>query len=242
MIRSGVVLITLCSLSVGPAISADARDLVYNPDDSNQVYFVPSGFDAPEMLPAGLQEQFRTLASDHPGEGCKRTLPVIRDYLVLPEAADKARRPSSALEAARNSTAILAGRISGVVPGFRGSEAGVLLTVDIDKSVRKSTPLRFNSYRLFLPVGEAVMQGKRYCALPSPDYPVVPAVGDDILIFLIYLEPRADLIDLMYPEQVVLRHGDGSRAIASGQLARELKDSPTSFEDFSSRMMQEAGQ
>jgi len=201
-----------------PALAATTEPIYY-PGRPNDVYFLPSDYDRWSVLPDVERDRYQRMLERHTGSGCHPSYPINVTRMVLPEDERHAGIPNSMEEAARLSRSILLGRITRVDSGFQRGMAGTLLTIERVRSVESSGRLREPSYRLFLPVGEARLEGKRYCAATSRFYPVVPAAGDEIVVFITLLEPEYGLITLAFPEQVVLKQQANPKLIGAGALA-----------------------
>lgn len=207
-------------LLAAPALPVTA-ELIFSPGRPNDIYFFPSDYDRWSALPEAERDRYQGLLDRHTGTGCRPSYPVLVNRMVLPEDERYAGIPTSVEHAARLSKSILIGRVTRVDSGFQRGMAGTLLTIDRVRAIESSRQLRDRSYRLFLPVGEARLEGKRFCAATSRFHPVVPAAGDEIVVFLTVLEPEAGLITLSFPEQVILKQGNNPKLFAAGALAED---------------------
>ncbi len=219
-LQRGALSAALSVLSAAPALNA-ATELIYYPGRPNDVYFLPSDYDRWSALPEAERDRYHRMLDRHAGTGCHPSYPIYVTRMVLPEDERYAGIPNSMEDAARLSRSILLGRITRVDSGFQRGTAGTLLTIERVRAVESSGRLQEPSYRLFLPVGEARLEGKRYCAATSRFYPVVPAVGDEIVVFITLLEPEYGLITLAFPEQVVLKQRATAKLIGAGALAED---------------------
>lgn len=109
-------------------------------------------------------------------KGCVRLGPVLRDY---PNEA-----PFSSLqEATHKARLVLVGSVTARAGGFSGSEAGTLLEIEPKEFIKGSVRRPESSYYVFFPAGNFTFQGRPYCAT-NPQFPEIPNVGDQVLVFV----------------------------------------------------------
>lgn len=107
--------------------------------------------------------------------GCIRLLPSIPfgndtgPYQNMGEAAGVSKR-------------VVRATVTSLAPGFRGADAGTLLELNPIETM-KGEKLQGGPYHAFFPTGNFQAGGRSFCAL-APDYPSLPAEGDQVVLFL----------------------------------------------------------
>jgi hypothetical protein len=108
--------------------------------------------------------------------GCVRLGPVLRDY--------PNQRPFASLEqASRSARLVMVASVTDRASGFSGSEAGTLLELQPQELLKPIGAKKEAAYFTFVPVGTFSLEGRSYCAV-HPDYPALPEVEDQVVVFV----------------------------------------------------------
>ncbi len=216
-----MVCLVFASSLPATARSEEGHPALYHADGDRELYFLPSGFERLDLLDEEVRASYERMLSLHPGSGCKPSYPVFVTRMPRPQESRTDRRPRSLAEAAELATAIVSGRVVGVTRGFHGTSAGSFVRVLVEAVLSGDSLAVGERFLLFLPVGEAELAGRRFCARISADSPHLPELDDGVLFFAGYHEPRKDFFDLEFPESIVFEPTGGRGLMAAGALAGE---------------------
>jgi hypothetical protein len=138
--------------------------------------FTPAGDVDPSLFSPSEARTIRAYLQLPEENGCVRLRGLIYDYVN--------QGPSSSLDAAtRKAKLLLRGLVTAAAPGFRGTEAGTLLEITPQEVVKGFVSPRGGPYYVFVPIAFFTIKDRKYCAF-NPDYPSLPEVGDQLLVFV----------------------------------------------------------
>lgn len=109
-------------------------------------------------------------------DGCVRLGPVLRDY-------PNQRAFSSLEQATEKARMVLVATVTDRAGGFSGSEAGTLLELKPQEVLKSIGGKKEATYFAFVPIGTFKLEGRSYCAT-HPQYPVLPEIGDQVVVFV----------------------------------------------------------
>jgi len=145
-------------------------------------------------------ERIRYLLAQTPVAGCQQAGPIINDF------AGGRPRPRSLEDAARSYPIFGYGVVRELTPGFQVGEAGHLARVEVTEPSRGVEIGQ--SFFVFLPLGDFTFHGKKICK-EDIRYAGMPAVGDELLVFVDRPDPQKERIfTIDYPEAVVWISGN----------------------------------
>lgn len=143
-------------------------------------------------------------------DGCVRLGPVLRDY-------PNQRAFSSLEQATQKSGMVLVATVTDRAGGFSGQEAGTLLELKPQETLKSSGGKKEGTYFAFVPIGTFEFEGRSYCAT-HPQYPELPEIGDRVVVFV--RDPASfasSFLALYYGTDIVVLPKNG-KARASTEL------------------------
>jgi hypothetical protein len=111
------------------------------------------------------------------------------------------------------------GRVVGEAGGFFGGIPGTLVEVKPEEIyIQEDGVFRSETYFVFFPVGEVRLGNRKICKT-DPSYPEVPAVGDDLVVFVPrhYKTAISRILDVIDHNGVITVKPDG-RVLAPAEL------------------------
>lgn len=143
-------------------------------------------------------------------DGCVRLGPVLRDY-------PNQRAFSSLEQATHESGMVLVATVTDQDGGFSGQEGGTLLELKPQEVLKSGDGRKEATYFAFIPIGKFELGGRFYCAT-HPQYPELPKIGDQVVVFV--RDPASfasSFLALYYGTDIVVLAKDG-KARASTEL------------------------
>jgi hypothetical protein len=142
--------------------------------DASLVFNQDGGINTALIHPEGVKE-IQSLRTRPSVNGCKPDGPFLKDIINLPPR-------TSPEAAAKNAQLVILGTVSEKSYGLLVTEPGQLLRV-VPEDTLKGKPRDVDAYFVFFPVGTFMLDGFKVCKTDSR-YPDVPAVGDQVILFM----------------------------------------------------------
>jgi hypothetical protein len=136
-------------------------------------------------------------------DGCVHLGPVLRDY-------PNHEAFSSLEQATETARFVLVATVTDRAGGFSGSEAGTLLELNPSEVLKSTGGKKESTYFTFVPIGTFLLEGRSYCAT-HPQYPGLPEIGDQVVVFL--RDPTSfasSFLALYHGTDIVVMAKDGS--------------------------------